>query len=110
MTVIKAARLIDGQGGAPLANAVVVIEGDRIARVGAALAVPAGAEVIDLGNATLLPGLIDSHTHLTGQPGDNYYEDIFRKSAIDYAMVAHVYAKRTLDAVSQVSATWAPAS
>ena len=98
VTVIKAARLIDGQGGAPLANAVVVIEGDRIARVGAALAVPAGAEVIDLGSATLLPGLIDCHTHLTGQPGDNYYEDIFRKSAIDYAMVAHVYAKRTLDA------------
>jgi imidazolonepropionase-like amidohydrolase len=98
VTVVKAARLIDGQGGAPLANAVVVIEGDRIARVGAALPVPAGAEVIDLGSATLLPGLIDCHTHLSGQPGNNYYEDIFRKSPIDNAMVAHVYAKRTLEA------------
>jgi imidazolonepropionase-like amidohydrolase len=98
VTVIKAARLIDGQGGAPLANPVLVIEGDRIARVGTALPVPAGAEVIDLGGATLLPGLIDCHTHLTGQPGDNYYEDMFRKSPIDNAVVAHVYAKRTLDA------------
>jgi imidazolonepropionase-like amidohydrolase len=98
VTVIKAARLIDGQGGGPLANAVVVIEDDRIARVGAGLPVPAGAEVIDLGTATLLPGLIDCHTHLTGQPGDNYYDDMFRRSPIDSAVVAHIYAKRTLDA------------
>jgi imidazolonepropionase-like amidohydrolase len=98
VTVIKAARLIDGLGGAPLANVVVVIEGDRIERVGSGLPAPAGADVIDLGGATLLPGLIDCHTHLTGQPGDNYYDDKFRKSPIDSAVVAHVYAKRTLDA------------
>jgi imidazolonepropionase-like amidohydrolase len=98
VTVVKAARLIDGQGGAPIPNPVVVIEDDRIARVGPGLAAPAGAAVIDLGAATLLPGLIDCHTHITGQPGDNYYEDIFRKSPIDAAVVAHVYAKRTLDA------------
>ncbi len=98
VTVIKAARLIDGQGGAPMANPVVVVEDDRITRVGAGLPVPAGAEVIDLGGATLLPGLIDCHTHLTGQPGENYYDDMFRKSPIDGAMVAHVYARRTLEA------------
>jgi imidazolonepropionase-like amidohydrolase len=98
VTVVKAARLIDGQGGAPIADPVVVIEDDRIARVGAGLPVPAGAEVIDLGGATLLPGLIDCHTHITGQPGDNYYEDIFRRSPIDVAVTAHVYAKRTIDA------------
>jgi imidazolonepropionase-like amidohydrolase len=98
VVVIKAARLIDGQGGAPMVDPVVVIEDERIVRVGAGLAAPAGAEVIDLGKATLLPGLIDCHTHLTGQPGDNYYEDIFRKSPIDNAIVAHLYAKRTLDA------------
>ena len=98
VTVVKAARLIDGQGGAPMANPVVVVEDDRITRVGAGLPVPAGAEVIDLGGATLLPGLIDCHTHLTGQPGENYYDDMFRKSPIDGAMVAHVYARRTLEA------------
>ena len=98
VVVIKAARLIDGQGGAPMVDPVVVIEDERIVRVGAGVAAPAGAEVIDLGKATLLPGLIDCHTHLTGQPGDNYYEDIFRKSPIDNAIVAHLYAKRTLDA------------
>lgn len=98
VVVVKAARLIDGQGGAPISNAVVVVEDDRIAAVGAGLAVPAGAEVIDLGRATLLPGLIDCHTHITGQPGDNYYEDQFRKSPIDSAVMANVYARRTLDA------------
>ena len=98
VAVLKAARLIDGQGGAPLANAVVVIEDDRIARVGAGLPVPAGAEVFDLGSATLLPGLIDCHTHITGQPGENYYDDMFRRSPIDGAVVAHVYARRTLEA------------
>jgi imidazolonepropionase-like amidohydrolase len=96
ITVVKAARLIDGQGGSPIANPVVVIEDDRIARVGAGLAAPAGAEVIDLGSATLLPGLIDCHTHVTGQPGENYYDDLFRRSPIDSAVVAHVYARRTL--------------
>jgi imidazolonepropionase-like amidohydrolase len=98
VTVLKAARLLDGQGGTPLANAVVVIEDDRIARVGAGLPVPAGAEVVDLGSATLLPGLIDCHTHITGQPGENYYVDIFRRSPIDGAVVAHLYARRTLEA------------
>jgi imidazolonepropionase-like amidohydrolase len=98
VVVVKAARLIDGHGGAPLSRPVIVIEDDRIVRVGAGLATPAGADVIDLGGATILPGLIDCHTHLTGQPGDNYYEDIFRRSFIDSAVIAHVYAKRTLDA------------
>jgi imidazolonepropionase-like amidohydrolase len=63
--VVRAARLIDGRGGPPIAPAVVVIRGDRIEAVGANVAAPAGARVIDLGNATLLPGLIDLHTHLT---------------------------------------------
>ncbi|HXT27863.1 MAG TPA: amidohydrolase family protein [Vicinamibacterales bacterium] len=65
VVAIRAARLIDGRGGAPIAPAVVVIRGDRIEAAGAGVAVPAGARVIDMGNATLLPGLIDLHTHLT---------------------------------------------
>jgi imidazolonepropionase-like amidohydrolase len=63
--VVKAARLLDGRGGPPLEPAMVRIVGDRIEEVGAAIAVPAGAAIIDLGGATLLPGLIDIHTHLT---------------------------------------------
>jgi imidazolonepropionase-like amidohydrolase len=64
-TVVRAARLIDGRGGAPIAPAVVLIRGERIEAVGANLPIPAGARIIDLGGATLLPGLIDLHTHLT---------------------------------------------
>jgi imidazolonepropionase-like amidohydrolase len=94
---IRAARLIDPKAGTTIANPVVLIEGDRITAVGPGLAIPAGVQVIDLGRATLLPGLIDCHTHVTSQPS-NYYEDIFRKTPIDVAVTAHVYAKRTLDA------------
>ncbi|MCI0573484.1 MAG: amidohydrolase family protein [Myxococcaceae bacterium] len=94
---VRAARLVDGRGGAPLTDAVVLIEGERITAVGQRLKIPADAQVIDLGKATLLPGFIDAHTHITSQPG-NYYEDMFRKSPIDYAVVAHLYARRTLEA------------
>ena len=96
--MIKAARLIDGVNNAPINNAVVIVTGDRITAVGTGLPVPMGAAVVDLGQATLLPGFIDCHTHVTGQPGENFYDDAFRRSAIDDAVVAHVYARRTLEA------------
>ena len=66
VVVLRAARLIDGTGAAPLAPAMVRIENDRIVAVARSLDVPRGAQLIDLGTATLLPGLIDLHTHLTG--------------------------------------------
>jgi len=65
--VIRAARLVDATRQMPLQNAVVVVEGDKITAVGSGLAVPAGAKVIDLGDVTLLPGLIDVHTHLLSE-------------------------------------------
>ena len=97
ITALRAARLIDVQRGTVLEKPVILIEGDRIKAVGPGLAVPQGAAVIDLGAATLLPGLIDCHTHLTFQPGA-YYEDLFRKSPMDAAVLCHLYARRTLEA------------
>jgi imidazolonepropionase-like amidohydrolase len=97
VVVVRAARLVDTKNGTTIANPVVIVEDDKIKAVGPGLAVPAGAQIVDLKGATLLPGLIDCHTHVTSQPSD-YYEDIFRRSPIDYAVIAHIYAKRTLDA------------
>ena len=76
--VLRAARLIDGTGAPPVTNGVVVVTGDRIVAVGrdGAVSVPAGARRIDLGDATLLPGLIDAHSHIVGRPlGDPGAED-----------------------------------
>lgn len=95
---VRAAQMIDPVSGTTVKNAVVLIEGDRVKAAGANLAVPAGTEVVDLGSSTLLPGLIDMHAHVTSQPSGNYYVDRFRRSPIDEAVLAHVYAKRTLDA------------
>jgi imidazolonepropionase-like amidohydrolase len=94
---IKAGRLINTKTGAVTNNAVILVEGDKITAAGPDVAVPAEVEVIDLKDKTVLPGLIDCHTHMTSQPG-NYYEDIFRKSPIDVAVTAHLYARRTLEA------------
>jgi len=94
---IKAGRLLDTKSGAVTNNAVILIEGDKITAAGPNVTVPAEVEVIDLKDKTVAPGLIDCHTHMTFQPG-NYYEDIFRKSPIDVAVIAHVYARRTLEA------------
>jgi imidazolonepropionase-like amidohydrolase len=67
--VLRAARLIDGTGAAPVQNGIVVVTDDRIVAVGreGTVQVPAGARVIDLGDATLLPGFIDAHTHIIGR-------------------------------------------
>ena len=74
--VVKAARLIDGRGGPPLEPAMVRISGERIEAVGTSLPVPAGATLIDLGAATILPGLIDLHTHLTSREGVHWENEL----------------------------------
>jgi imidazolonepropionase-like amidohydrolase len=74
--VVKAARLIDVKGNRVLSPAVVLIEDGRIVQVGTALAVPAGARLLDLGAMTLLPGLIDAHVHLTYVPENSGYREL----------------------------------
>ncbi len=69
VVAIKAGRVLDVRTGQMIPNAFIVIEGERITAVGANITVPTGAEVIDLKTMTVLPGLIDSHTHLTFAPG-----------------------------------------
>lgn len=101
MIALKAARLFDGKSATTVKNAVVVIEGSKIKAVGSGLPLPAGAKVIDLGDATLLPGFIDAHTHLTGEFGENWYRDQvdnLRRVLPEKAIRAAEHARRTLAA------------
>jgi imidazolonepropionase-like amidohydrolase len=90
--VIRAALLLDGNGGAPLSPAIVVVRGDRIDAVGSSIATPTGARVIDLGAATLLPGLIDLHTHLTST--GVHWEDELLKTTPGQATLHGAYNAR----------------
>lgn len=67
VVAIRAARLIDGKSDTVVKEAVVLVVGEKITAVGAGVTIPANARVIDLGDATLLPGLIDAHTHLLSE-------------------------------------------
>jgi imidazolonepropionase-like amidohydrolase len=77
LTAIKAGRLIDPETGTAAANQVILVEGERIKAVGPNLAIPAGAAVIDLSKLTVMPGLVDAHTHMgmtyKERPENNYY-------------------------------------
>jgi len=98
ITVIKAGKLIDVENGKTLLNQIILVSHDTIIAMGPNVTIPKNANIIDLSSYTVLPGLIDCHTHITGQPGGDYYADIFRKTPVDVAVTAHIYAKRTLEA------------
>ena len=101
VVALRAARLWDGVAAAPVADGVVLVENGRLRAAGAALAIPTGAEVIDLGDATLLPGFVDLHTHLSGEMGENFllsfYEGL-RRGVPEEAIRSTVFARRLLDA------------
>ncbi len=90
---VRAKALLDVVSGTLVPRPVVSIEGDRISAVGTDLAIPAGVEVIDLGDATLLPGLIDCHTHIT-----TTYRFLIYGGPMHDAVTAHVHARETLEA------------
>jgi imidazolonepropionase-like amidohydrolase len=101
VVVLKAARLFDGTGERTIANGVVVVEAGRIRALGSGLAAPTGARVIELGDATLLPGFIDAHVHLTGESGRDWYADMvngLRRGVPEQSIRATEYARRTLEA------------
>lgn len=98
--VIKAAHLFDSRSGRLTDNAAIVVQGDRIITLGGS-SLPADAKVIDLGNATLLPGFIDAHVHLDGELQKDFFRgfhtNMFR-FPVEQSHYAAQYAKRTLEA------------
>jgi len=101
VTVIKAGTLIDGTSAQPKRNQTIVIRGNRIESVGGDVAAPAGAKVIDLSNMTVLPGMIDAHTHIFLQgedPAEGGYDIQLLKYPLAYrAARAAVAARRALE-------------
>jgi imidazolonepropionase-like amidohydrolase len=98
-TLISAARLLDGRGGLPVGPAALLIEGERVADLGRAADVhpPAGASVErrDYGAATILPGLVDAHTHLVA-PGDGTLGDDITREDDDILLLQAAKNARTL--------------
>lgn len=98
---LKAARMFDGRSNALVQNAVIIIQGDKIVDAGSNLLIPAGAQVVDLGDATLSPGFMDAHTHLTLDYSSDY--NLRRLKEVDLnvseqAIIATAHARATVEA------------
>jgi imidazolonepropionase-like amidohydrolase len=97
VTVIRAGKLVDVDAGRLLSNQMIVVRGGKIESVGENLAVPAGATVIDLSKMTVLPGLIDCHTHLADGARDSDPISQLKKTAAQVALESVPNARVTLD-------------
>jgi imidazolonepropionase-like amidohydrolase len=95
LTVIKCGRFFDGKTPSLEQDIVLLIQGNRITKVGKSLEIPAAAKVIDLGQATVMPGLVDAHTHMFLH-GINYDDALLKKSLQYRAIWAAVAARKTL--------------
>src|SRR5205809_5429539 len=98
---LKAARLFDGKSKALITDGVIIVQGDKIVDAGSNLPVPAGAQVIDLGDATLSPGFMDAHTHLTLDYSGNYNQrrlDELDLNVSEQAIKAVTFARATVEA------------
>lgn len=96
VTAIKAGRLIDPDAGAVLTDQVILIRENKIESVGRGLTIPAGAKVIDLSNMTVLPGLIDCHTHVA-DAGDAEPMDVLKHTASEIVLAAIPNARKMLE-------------
>src|ERR1700680_3690866 len=86
VTVVRAGRLIDPDSGTVLSNQIILIKDGKIQAVGKELALPADATVIDLSDKTVLPGLIDCHTHVADGKSDGEPFNVLRKTASQIAL------------------------
>lgn len=102
--VLKAGSLLDVESGIVRSNQLILIEGERIKAIGAGLPIPAGAKVIDLTRATVVPGLIDAHTHLlTNNKGKLGMDDalilaVTKMNLAERALLGAAMAKEALEA------------
>ncbi|MEO8025950.1 MAG: amidohydrolase family protein [Bryobacteraceae bacterium] len=96
VTAIRCGRFFDGKSMTLQTGVIILIEGNRIRTAGTSVDIPAGAKVIDLSNATVMPGLIDGHTHMFLHGGIRYEDALLKKSLQYRAIWATVSARKQL--------------
>src|SRR5215813_9705827 len=101
LIAMKAARMFDGKSNSLVQNGVVLVEGNKIVDAGSNLPIPSAAHVIDLGDATLCPGFMDAHTHLTSDYSGDFNQRRLKEvdlNVSEQAIIATAYARSTVEA------------
>ncbi len=97
VTAVRAGRLIDPDSGTVLTDQIILIQGNKIQAVGKSLTIPNGANVIDLSTKTVLPGLIDCHTHVADGHSDGEPFNVLKKTASQIVLESVTNARKTLE-------------